>query len=135
VHDRIDILFETARFNLSEVKEHFINDCCFGEDLAAWLRGRLNSNGMRALEPYQEDWGWEFSVKDSVGSYYVGVGGNAAAGAANKNQGEWRVMISKRRSLWDRLTGKNKLSAGEPIISSIRTVLEAETDFANFREE
>jgi len=135
VDGRTDILFETARFNLSEVKEHFINDCCFGEDLAAWLQGRLNSKGMQALKPYQEDWGWEFSVKDSVGSYYVGVGGNAAEGAANKNQGEWRVMISKRRSLWDMLAGKNKLSASEPVISSIRTLLEAETDFANFHEE
>jgi hypothetical protein len=135
MHGHTDILFETARFNLSEVKEHFINDCCFGEDLAAWLQGRLNSKGMHALEPYQEDWGWEFSVKDSLGSYYVGVGGNGAEDALNKDQGEWRVMISKRRSLWSILTGKNKLSVNEQIISSIRKILEAETDFSNFHEE
>jgi hypothetical protein len=36
---RFDILFETDRFNVSEVKRHFINPCCFGEDLAGWLRG------------------------------------------------------------------------------------------------
>jgi hypothetical protein len=25
---RFDILFETDRFNVSQVKEHFINPCC-----------------------------------------------------------------------------------------------------------
>jgi hypothetical protein len=29
------ILFKTNRFNLSKVGEHFINLCCFGEDLAS----------------------------------------------------------------------------------------------------
>jgi hypothetical protein len=36
-----DILFQTNRFNLSEAKEHFINPCCFGEDLAEWLPEQL----------------------------------------------------------------------------------------------
>ncbi len=77
MHGRFDILFETARFNCSEVKAHFINDCCFGEDLAAWLKDRLKAKGMQTKEPYQEDWGWELSVTDSARSYYVGVGGYA----------------------------------------------------------
>jgi len=37
---RHDLLFETERFNSSEAGAHFINPNCFGEDLAAWLRGR-----------------------------------------------------------------------------------------------
>ena len=35
------LFFESNRFNLSEVKSHFINPICFGEDVAAWLRSRL----------------------------------------------------------------------------------------------
>lgn len=41
-----DILFDTNRFNLSEVKEHFINPGCFGEDLAVWLRAKLIERGI-----------------------------------------------------------------------------------------
>ena len=133
--ERRDILFETARFNCSEVKGHFINDCCFGEDLAAWLRSRLNACGLEAGEPYQEDWGWEFPIKDASGSYYIGVGGNALEDISDKNRGEWRLMISKRRSLWDRLAGKNKMAASEPIVSAILAILSGEPDFSNFTQE
>ena len=39
---RDDITIETDLFEHREVKPHFINSCCFGEDFAAWLRGRLS---------------------------------------------------------------------------------------------
>lgn len=47
-----DILFQTNRFNLSAAKEHFINPCCFGEDLAEWLREQLAKKGVSADAPY-----------------------------------------------------------------------------------
>jgi hypothetical protein len=129
------ILFETERFNISEVKDHFINPCCFGEDLADWLKGRLNAKGMHAGEAYQEDWGWEFSLRDNFGAYYIGVGGNPAEPAVSKNHAEWRVMVSKRRSIWDRLTSKNRLADDEPVIAEIFAVLKAEPDFSKIHEE
>jgi hypothetical protein len=33
----LHILSRTNRFNLSKVGAHFVDPCCFGEDLAAWL--------------------------------------------------------------------------------------------------
>jgi hypothetical protein len=36
-----EITIETDLFEHREVKPHFINDCCFGEDFAAWLRPKL----------------------------------------------------------------------------------------------
>jgi hypothetical protein len=48
---RQGLLFETDRFNLSEVGDHFINPTCFGEDLAAWLRTKLIEQGVEAGEP------------------------------------------------------------------------------------
>jgi hypothetical protein len=129
------ILFETTRFNCSEVKPHFINDCCFGEDLAAWLRDQLSLQGIPARAPYQEDWGWEFSVQDAVGSYYIGAGGHAVENSSDQNRGEWRLMISKRRSLFQKLTGKNKLSKNEPIIAVVLSIVRHEPDFSNLQEE
>jgi hypothetical protein len=129
------ILFETARFNCSEVKDHFINDCCFGEDMAGWLKERFNAKGIHASEPYQEDWGWELQVRDKFGSYYIGAGGNPLDEAVERNRAEWRVMVTKRRSLWQKLTGQNKLSKNEPIIVAVLSILQTEPDFSNICEE
>lgn len=68
------LLFRTNRFNLSKVQSHFINPCCFGEDLAQWLREKLSERGIRADGPYQEDRGWELVAKAGGQRYYVGGG-------------------------------------------------------------
>ena len=36
------IMVETELFDHREVKPHFINPCCFGEDFAAWLKQELS---------------------------------------------------------------------------------------------
>ena len=71
------ILFKTNRFNLSKVGEHFINPCCFGEDLAVWLRIKLSERNVEVREPYQEDWGWELPAMQESDSYYLCMSGNA----------------------------------------------------------
>jgi hypothetical protein len=52
----LDLLFNSNRLNLSEVRSHFINPICFGEDVAAWLRSRRIERGVPTIEPGQEDW-------------------------------------------------------------------------------
>jgi hypothetical protein len=53
-------LSRPSRFNLSKVGEHFINPCCFGEDLAEWLRIKLIERSVEVRQPYQEDWAGNF---------------------------------------------------------------------------
>ena len=87
-----DILFQTNRFNLSEAKEHFINPCCFGEDLAEWLREQLAKKGVSADAPYQEDWGGEMPARQGSQGYFLGATECPSEGAVDKNDGEWRIM-------------------------------------------
>jgi hypothetical protein len=57
------ITVETEMFEHREVKPHFINPCCFGEDFAAWLKEQiaaLESSGFKFSEIIQEDYGWGF---------------------------------------------------------------------------
>jgi hypothetical protein len=129
------ILFDSGRFNLSEVKEHFINPCCFGEDVAAWLAAKLTERGIQVRSPYQEDWGWELPVRMPENSYYIGVGGNSAEDRSDPNRGEWRVMITKRRSLAEKITGKNKLTQQERIVEIVASVLQTETGISNVHFE
>ena len=130
-----DIVFETNRFNLSEAKDHFINPCCFGEDLAAWLRGALAQKGIDASEPGQEDWGWCLDATHEGASYFIAIGGNPDDSASDPNQGEWRIAIEKRRSLWDKLMGKNRQTPDEPILDVIAGILKSQPDFRNVRCE
>src|SRR6516225_6174855 len=105
----LSILFKTNRFNLSKVGAHFINPCCFGEDLAAWLRVRLIKMGIETRQPYQEDWGWELPAKLPSGSYFLCVSGNSEGSSAEKDDGEWGIIVEKKRPLRQLLTGKGKI--------------------------
>ena len=72
-------MIETDLFEHREVKPHFINRCCFGEDFAAWLRGQLPPLDFEFSEPIQEDYGWGFWAshgKDRfwIASSYMGDG-------------------------------------------------------------
>jgi hypothetical protein len=103
---RYDLIFWSDRFNLSEPQDYFINDCCYGDDVARWLAEQLRSRGWTVDEPDQEDWGWYLDARDGQTTYFVGVGGIADDESPSPNQGEWRLMVEKHRSLWDRLTAR-----------------------------
>src|SRR6187399_3297798 len=52
---------ETDLFEHREVRAHFINPCCFGEDFARWPKEQLDGlvpAGFELSDPIQEDYGW-----------------------------------------------------------------------------
>jgi hypothetical protein len=67
---------ETDLFEHREVKPHFINRCCFGEDFAAWLKQQivdLSKDGFEFSEPIQEDYGWGFRANHGKDPYWVAI--------------------------------------------------------------
>ncbi len=129
------ILFSTDRFNLSEVGAHFINPCCFGEDLAAWLRNKLIERRVETREPYQEDWGWELQVKYGDQSYYLCMSGNADGSAANLNNGEWGIIVEKKRSISQRITGGGKIAKDDRMVCLLNEILTGEATFRDVHFE
>jgi hypothetical protein len=119
----LDILFKTSHFNLSKVGEHFINPCCCGEDLAAWLRAKLIERSIEVFQPYQEDWGWEVPAKDGSDSYYLCMSGNSDESSTNKDEGEWRIIVEKRRSIWQRLRGKGRIAPDDEMARLVEEIL------------
>src|SRR5579863_3912906 len=111
----LHIVFRTSRFNLSKVGAHSINPCCFGEDLAALLRDRLREKGIEAREPHQEDWGWELAVTKGSQSYHVGVVGNADGLVESRDEGEWRVIVEKKRSIVQRFSSQGKITGNDEL--------------------
>ena len=129
----VGLLFQSNRFNLSEVKSHFINPICFGEDVAAWLRSRLIERGVPTIEPGQEDWGWYIEAKLNDSNYFLGIGGNSEDSRSDPNQGEWRIIVEKRRSLSEKLFRKNVENSDDPMFKLVAEIIHAEPDFKNIR--
>ena len=70
------ITVETDLFEHREVKPHFINPCCFGEDFAAWLKEQLSplvDSGFNFSKITQEDYGWGFWVWHGKDPFWVAL--------------------------------------------------------------
>lgn len=130
--NRVDFLFRTGRFNLSKVGDHFINECCFGEDLVAWLLDKVTAGGYTADEPYQEDWGWEVEFRRGSEKYFVGASGTSDEETARPDYGEWRVFVEQRLSIKDRLLRRTYENA---LAAEIEKILSAEPDFEAVRRD
>lgn len=131
----LHVLFTTNRFNLSQVKEHFLNSRSFGEDVALWLRHRLIANGFQALEARQEDWGWQFSATNGSDRYWIGVGGNSANLEQYLDEGEWRIIILRRRSATEILLGRGKIADDDKMADAIEQILRADAAIRNIHRE
>lgn len=128
-----DLLFKTGRFNLTVVKDHFINPCCFGEDLAVWLQDKLAANGVESSGPGQEDWGWYLNVSYFRDSYFLGMSGNAHQ--QSSDEGQWRIIVEKKRSVSQWLRGTGKILENDRMLLLIEEILRSEPDFQEVRRE
>jgi hypothetical protein len=129
------ILFNTNRFNLSKVGAHFINPCCFGEDLALWLRDKLIAKGAAVSSSGQEDWGWYLNANSGTDGYFLGMSGNTKGNSANPDDGEWGIIIKKNRTIMQRITGKGKIAVDDAMFALVEAILHGETDFREVHEE
>lgn len=85
---------ETDLFNHREVKPHFINPCCFGEDFAAWLKQQLSGltgAGFELSEPIQEDYGWGIWATRGKDAYWIALG--FCGEGPTEEPGEWAVSV------------------------------------------
>jgi len=70
------ITVETDQFEHREVKPHFINPCCFGEDFAAWLKEKISpllDSGFNLSKIIQEDYGWGFWAWHGSDPFWVAI--------------------------------------------------------------
>jgi len=85
------VSFVTNLFETETVKPHFINDRCFGEDLAAWLITKLHESEFSFSEPYQEDWGWEIQTISGKDKFYIQIG--IMDESIGEENAQWMITI------------------------------------------
>src|SRR5262249_52452744 len=109
---------ESDRFNHRIVQPHFINPCCFGEDLANWLREQLlglSRRGFEIDEPLQEDYGWGFWLRKGKSKFWLALSYVGDGPTASPAQGVLSITQS----------GIMPFVCGRVDLDSIRTIAEA----------
>jgi hypothetical protein len=66
---------------------------------------------------------------------FLGATGYPSEGAVDKHDGEWRIMVETRRSIWEKLRGKNKISETDPMLSIIEDMLREQADVRNISRD
>jgi hypothetical protein len=114
------ITFRSARFDLDAERPNPINPIP-GEGVLRWLREKLAGNRYETTEPAPEDWGWYIDVTGDGAAYLVGASGDAVE--ESPGDVDWTIQVHRHRSLRDKLTGRNKLTAADPVSSLIERLL------------
>ncbi len=123
--------FETSAFDDSaEVRSETVNGIV-GHSLATWLANELKAAGFAASDIWAEDHGWDFAIT------HAGVKYHCACSLATEDGApfEGHVAVAKRRSLWDRLTGRNAYTKDDPVAAEILAVLQRSADVAKLAAE
>jgi hypothetical protein len=120
------ISFETALFDLRKERKNPINPI-WGSSILLWLRDALTSR-VDFTAPSSEDWGW-YSMATFEGCEYL-VGACAMGGPNDPPPLEWLIQIHKQRTLKEKLLGRNRMAANDPLAALLRATLEAEPAFA-----
>ena len=88
------IVVKTELFEHREVKPHFINPCCFGEDFATWLKQellRFTDLDFELSEATQEDYGWGFWASRGKDRFWVAI--SYVGDGPQETPAEWVISI------------------------------------------
>jgi hypothetical protein len=113
-------------FNSSEVKPHFINPRCFGEDVAAWLAGLLAGNEFSCGSAFQEDWGWSLPVRVGRRKLFLNIGLKESPA----DLPVWLVWVESR-GLIPRIFGTTNPSSKKNLCDRLNNVLSSAPEISH----
>jgi|RhiMethySRZTD1v2_1073278.scaffolds.fasta_scaffold02360_10 hypothetical protein len=123
---KTEVHFRSAAFNCSESKDYFINDSCFGDDVAWWLIQQLRAQGIQtADEPNQEDFGWYFTfyVGDTEHCFVIGFQPNDPT-----TGDQWLGWLERQTGFLGSLFGGRKRGILPEAVQVIDAALRASPD-------
>ncbi|MFA6208279.1 MAG: hypothetical protein WCT03_06560 [Candidatus Obscuribacterales bacterium] len=135
------ITFESKEFNTTEPQEHFINDCCYGDDFCKWLIDELKKKGIECdSEPGQEDFGWYFNFSVNKVTYCLVCGFRLAEEnpetekqeTATSN-GDWIIWIERSAGFMSSLFGGRNKGIDAAVPRLIHSTLSAHPAITNIR--
>jgi hypothetical protein len=130
-HFRTVVTFTSKAFNVSKPKDYFINECCFGDDVATWLVGELRKQFLEVDEkPGQEDFGWYLGFRVADISYFFVI----TYRPDNLSEGQtWIAWVELNRGFPGYLFGGRKRGVQLSALEAIHKVLSAATQVRDVR--
>jgi hypothetical protein len=125
------IAFRTARFDVGAETPNPTNPIA-GQSVLNWLREELAKSRYTSTEPDTEDWGWYMNVEGEGGSYLVGASADANA---SRTDVEWVVQVHKHRSLKEKVLGRNKMAADDPLVAVIERIVRGDSQISGVSVE
>jgi hypothetical protein len=119
--------FRTTKFDVSKESPNPISPIA-GESVLIWLRSVLAEAQYQVTQAAPEDFGWYVEVHGADASYMVVASGDAQV---TDSESAWIVQICKNRSLSEKLLGRGKLSADDPLVGVVERTLRGANDIRN----
>lgn len=129
------VTLKTEKFNVSESKEYFINENCFGDDFGKWLLSKLSARRVEFEEdgPDQEDFGWyiNFSISGSEITCLI---------IYNETDLVWQLVLEHNVGLIGSIMGKRNKKIDSNAVKLLDEILISESEFYsiewhNFRHQ
>jgi hypothetical protein len=128
---RRNVIFKSSAFNTSERKPYFINDCCYGDDLARSVISALRANGVRADdEPGQEDFGWYLGFRIEETPYTLVITYRPGETAP---EGDWICTVERVPGCLGFLVGAQNRGIRPEAPAAIHKVLAASSQITDVR--
>ncbi|HTI71111.1 MAG TPA: hypothetical protein VMF06_14170 [Candidatus Limnocylindria bacterium] len=120
---KTEVHFLSTHFNIFKPRDYFINEGCFGDDLAQRLIVQLRSQGIATDDaPGQEDFGWyfHFQIERISHTFVVGFQPNDAVAGD-----QWIGTIERKRGMLGYLVGARHRGILPRAIEAIDLALKA----------
>ena len=128
---RTIVTFENPAFNTTERREYFINECCYGEDMAHALMSQLKSLGYQTdTEPGQEDFGWYFGFRAGRTDYQFVIGhrpGDECGPAV------WIGQVERKAGLIASIFGARNRGIQPAAVSAVHSAISSLAQVSNIR--
>lgn len=59
-------------------------------------------------------------------SYFLCMSGNSDGSSTHADEGEWGIIVEKRRSLWERISGTGKIAIDDKMVRLVEEILSSE---------
>ena len=126
-----NVIFKSSAFNTSETKEYFINECCFGDDVAKWLIGELRKRGIQAQEePEQEDFGWYINFPVNEIRHCLLIGYRAGE---DGRLGDWMLTLERSCAILGFFFGAAKRGIEPAGLEAIHALLSSSQQISDIR--
>lgn len=126
---RRNFIFQSTAFNTSEPKNYFINECCFGDDLARWLIERLRSRGIHTEpKPGQEDFGWYLTFRVGETEYNLVIGYRPGE---EGQPGDWMCTLERKAGLIRSIFGARKRGIQPDALAALHAILSTASEISN----